>query len=384
MTAFSGPLPTDAQRLASDPENSSWVSANAGSGKTHVLVDRMARLMLQGTKPARIVCLTFTRAAAAEMERRLFKTLGEWAGMDDPRLGSYLASLTGREQSARDICDARRLFARALETPGGLKVQTIHAFCERLLQRFPVEAGVIPGFQIIDDRFERQLLAAAQNAVIAGDPEAATATVARYLTADGFNDLLSRLLPWRATIGLYATENLRKQVLSTAARVAPDDSSAKFAAEVVAGLDRAAYGEAAAASNGRLKAVAGLLAASSPEEALDQLRSLFLTKEGEPRSESLFPPRALCAQNPAAAAFLAAESTRLAPLFDRARRILVYEATAALTQLAAPVIGPTRKPNARWATSTMTTSSASRWRSCPIPKPPAGCSTSSTAASIIC
>ena len=315
MTAFAPILPTDAQRLASDPENSSWVSANAGSGKTHVLIDRMVRLLLQGTKPARIVCLTFTKAAAAEMARRLFKTLGEWAGLDDAALGAYLAALTGKEQSAADLRNARRLFATALETPGGLKIQTIHAFCEKLLQRFPVEAGVVPGFQIADERLERQLLAAAQNAVLARHDVAllaATRTAARYLTADGFEDLLFKLLSHRATIGLYATEHLRRQILSAALQVAPDDNMARFAREVIGGLDRAGYGEAAAALEmgcGPLRAaIGGLLAATSPDAALGNLRSLFLTQKGEPRSESLFPPSALRAASPAAAEFLAAES----------------------------------------------------------------------------
>ncbi len=100
MTVFTQVITTDAQRLASDPEDSSWVSANAGSGKTHVLIDRMVRLMLQGAKPARIVCLTFTKAAAAEMERRLFGRLSEWTGLDDTRLGSHLAALTGMSSDA--------------------------------------------------------------------------------------------------------------------------------------------------------------------------------------------------------------------------------------------------------------------------------------------
>ncbi|WP_333665978.1 UvrD-helicase domain-containing protein, partial [Parvibaculum sp.] len=75
--------PDEAQRRASHPETSVWVSANAGSGKTHALTTRVARLLLAGTEPERILCLTFTKAAAAEMSARLYKRLGGWATMAD-------------------------------------------------------------------------------------------------------------------------------------------------------------------------------------------------------------------------------------------------------------------------------------------------------------
>ncbi len=348
MTVFHPILPTDSQRLASDPESSAWVSANAGSGKTHVLVNRIARLLLQGAEPARIVCLTFTKAAAAEMERRLFRTLGEWTGLDDFGLTSHLAALTGREQSPADVRAARRLFATALETPGGLHIQTIHAFCERLLQRFPVEAGAVPGFQIIDERLQHQLLAAAQEAVLAGTEEsivAAAATIARHLTAAGFGRLLTELLAHRETIALYGREEIRKQILAAALDVAPGDSLASFARDVTRALDRAAYAMASAqieandCGRSLLPAIQGLLAASSAEEQFNRLHALFLTKNGAPRSKSTFPPRQLWATSPAAAEFLENESARLAPLFERARRIGVYEATSALLALAAPILG---------------------------------------------
>jgi ATP-dependent helicase/nuclease subunit A len=346
VTVFQAIVPTDAQRLASDPENSSWVLASAGSGKTHVLVDRMVRLMLHGTKPERIVCLTFTKAAAAEMSRRLFKTLSEWTGLNDAVLVGYLVALTGREQSQADISAARRLFASALETPGGLKIQTIHAFCERLLQRFPVEAGVVPGFQIVDERLQRQLLTAALDAVLAGRNEAladATEIVSRYLTAGSLEQLLLKLLPYRATLPIYAAKQVRNEVLAAALGVAPDDTMVRFAIEITTGLDWNGYRAAAEAC----KALAlkqgshleGLLGAAAPDAALAHLRALFLTKMGEPRSEARFPPARLCAVCPASADFLAAESERLAPIFERGRRIIVLEATSALTALAAPIIG---------------------------------------------
>ena len=150
---------TRPQVAAADPDKASWVSANAGSGKTRVLTDRVARLLLAGTPPQRILCLTFTTAAAANMQVRLFERLGEWSMLPDSELRTKLLMLgvQNKKLSTRTLEDARTLFARALETPGGLKIQTIHAFSSSLLRRFPLEAGVSPKFAMIDDRAARKL-----------------------------------------------------------------------------------------------------------------------------------------------------------------------------------------------------------------------------------
>lgn len=142
------------QAQAALPEASVWVAANAGSGKTKVLIDRVARLLLRGAKPDSILCVTYTKAAASEMQDRLFKRLGEWCVTPPARLRAQLAELEGRPAesfSESEIGDARELFAQALETPGGLRIETIHAFCGRVLRRFPLEAGVAPGFHELDD-----------------------------------------------------------------------------------------------------------------------------------------------------------------------------------------------------------------------------------------
>ena len=115
------------QRIASDPQTSVFVAANAGSGKTHVLTERVVRLLLSGVDPSKVLCLTFTKAAAAEMSARVFSRLGEWATMPDEGLSEALTRIEdGRRPSDKLLKDARQLFARALETPGGLKIQTIH------------------------------------------------------------------------------------------------------------------------------------------------------------------------------------------------------------------------------------------------------------------
>ena len=143
---------TLAQVRAADPGRSTWLTANAGSGKTRVLTDRVARLLLAGTAPEKILCLTYTKAAATEMQNRLLARLGKWAMLPEADLRAELARLGEGADAAPDLRAARRLFARAIETPGGLKVQTIHSFCAGVLRRFPIEAGVPHGFTELDDR----------------------------------------------------------------------------------------------------------------------------------------------------------------------------------------------------------------------------------------
>ena len=149
---------TRAQVDAADPITSTWLSANAGSGKTRVLTTRVARLLLGGVDPQNILCLTYTKAAAGEMQNRLFGQLGRWSMMPDEKLRSELSDLGEVGQiNADDLAKARRLFATAIETPGGLKIQTIHSFCSSILRRFPLEAQVSPGFSEIDDRTAERL-----------------------------------------------------------------------------------------------------------------------------------------------------------------------------------------------------------------------------------
>ncbi|MEM8553306.1 MAG: double-strand break repair helicase AddA [Pseudomonadota bacterium] len=149
---------TRAQVLAAEPTASTWLAANAGSGKTRVLTNRVARLLLSGVAPQNILCLTYTKAAAGEMQNRLFETLGEWAMRPDPELRQALTALGENRLDGDTLVRARRLFARAIETPGGLKIQTIHSFCSALLRRFPLEAGVSPEFREMSDRSLAQLI----------------------------------------------------------------------------------------------------------------------------------------------------------------------------------------------------------------------------------
>ncbi|MGH6888175.1 MAG: double-strand break repair helicase AddA [Rhizomicrobium sp.] len=162
-----------------NPAISAWVSAHAGTGKTYTLANRVTSLLLDGAAPERILCLTYTKAAAGEMAGRLFGQLGEWAMLDDAALAEKIASVGACVSDAEGLARARRLFALALEAPGGLKIQTIHSFCQYLLARFPLEAGVPPSFDVLDEETAAELVAGARARVLeragAGEPDLAEA-----------------------------------------------------------------------------------------------------------------------------------------------------------------------------------------------------------------
>ena len=146
-----------AQKAASEPESQIWLSASAGTGKTHVLTARVLRLLLNDAPPETILCLTFTKAGAAEMAERIQARLAAWVRMADAELRKELDALD-EPYDDRAVRKARRLFARVLDAPGGgLRIQTIHAFCQTLLAAFPTEAGLAPGFQPLEGRAEAAL-----------------------------------------------------------------------------------------------------------------------------------------------------------------------------------------------------------------------------------
>ncbi|MBJ7534683.1 UvrD-helicase domain-containing protein [Rhodomicrobium vannielii ATCC 17100] len=192
------------QRSAADPTVSAWVRANAGTGKTHVLVQRILRLCLAGAAPRSILCLTFTKNAAAEMEARVLKTMGEWATADAPTLEAALAALLDRSAEAGELAAARTLFATVTDAPGGLPIMTIHAFCERLLRRFSFEANVPPGFTVMTEEEARDALAAAKGAAFSearsGAMRDALATAVAHAGEDEFGRVLKDMLGHRRTI----------------------------------------------------------------------------------------------------------------------------------------------------------------------------------------
>ncbi|MGN6469543.1 MAG: double-strand break repair helicase AddA [Rhizobiaceae bacterium] len=201
------------QARASDPQNSAWVSAHAGSGKTHVLAQRVIRLLLDGAEPGKILCLTYTKAAAANMSNRVFAELGAWTALNDEELGREIAKIEGRAPSPGRLRRARRLFAAALETPGGLKIQTIHAFCEAILHRFPLEANIAGHFEMLDAQMESALVAEARRDLLTGigareDTELAGAfeTVLSIGGESGLDALLNEIVARRDDLRAFIDE----------------------------------------------------------------------------------------------------------------------------------------------------------------------------------
>ncbi len=229
------------QRQASDPARSVWVTANAGSGKTYVLTARVLRLLVGGVPPEQILCLTYTKAAAAEMRGRVGERLARWALAGEAALVSDLSELTGAPPTAAMLLRARSLFAQALDTPGGLRIQTIHAFCEAVLHRFPHEAGVPFDFAVLEEHERDAMLLEAREAVLAaglrGGPHSdAVETLFDLLTdfqietaiveALGRQPVLRRIL----SAPEMAARNLRREL-----RVGPGDLRAAVVTEVIEG-----------------------------------------------------------------------------------------------------------------------------------------------------
>ncbi|MFQ5622625.1 MAG: UvrD-helicase domain-containing protein, partial [Paracoccaceae bacterium] len=271
-----------AQAEAARPDRSAWVSANAGSGKTRVLTNRVARLLLGRTDPQKILCLTFTNAAAAEMQNRLFGQLGEWAMLPEEALRDRLAELGATREAADGdgLREARRLFARALETPGGLRIQTIHAFCDRLLRRFPLEAGVAPDFTELDPARGRELVDGVLDDIAGGAGAAAFDAVARYLSGNDPGDLIAGILSVRSRFrGPFDEDALRRALGAPAGRTVAG-ILADVLANSTAGDLRAFCDILLAGSTNDRKAgqaLASALGQTDPDRILAGLEKVFLT-----------------------------------------------------------------------------------------------------------
>ena len=217
---------------------SAWVAANAGSGKTHVLVQRVINLLLDGVEPEKILCITFTKAAAANMAKRVFDTLAEWTTLDDAELDKAIRERSSLKPDAARRALARRLFARALDTPGGLKVHTIHAFCTQLLHQFPFEANVAARFNVLDDAEHTQLLEQLTLNVLLEGADAPDGKLGRALAAamvaaadQTFRDVVREAIAKRGTIMTAGDRDTALANLSQSLGVDPSDDAAKIEAE---------------------------------------------------------------------------------------------------------------------------------------------------------
>lgn len=292
-------LATEAQRAAADPKCDAFVVANAGTGKTKVLVDRVTRLLMTGAAPDRILCLTYTKAAASEMQERLFDRLGQWSVLPDEPLRQEIETATGTPPPQGDLPTARRLFARALETPGGLKVQTIHAFCERLIRQFPQESGVSPGFRVLDEAEAANLIAASRAGIARAAMEAPDSPAARAfeLLAERVDDMTGdrlagaltgkRLMLAAALDRLGGFEGVQAAIHARL-DVDPADTESAVKEAAWAALPRAALEQARDALNAGaktdVKAGAALdlaLAAETGAMAFEYLVQACLTQAGD-------------------------------------------------------------------------------------------------------
>ena len=344
----------DEQRQASDPAVSAFVSASAGSGKTKLLTDRMLRLMLPGgperpgVDPARIQCLTFTKAAAAEMSLRLQRRLGRWVTLDDDALDRELDELSiPATDAARER--ARALFAEVLDLPGGMRIGTIHAFCQSLLRRFPLEAALSPHFQLVDDADAAAALSQAREGVLADASRDALSELAGLVSADGFAELIATLQAERARLG--DALDLPEPTLLAAMRHAVGVGAGTEAELLAAAVEwpdadrlrdalRVAHARGTPAVQDRVGGMLGWLARTPADRAAhwqDWLGAL-LTRSGKPRALGAYAGKKLAEQEPAVPETVGAEQERALAVEEARRALRVANVSSALLLLAGPVL----------------------------------------------
>ncbi len=339
-----------AQRRAANPRASAWVSANAGAGKTKVLTDRVVRLLLAGSLPGRILCLTFTKAAAANMAIRVFDRLGKWVTLDEESLIDELTKLEGVPPSREQVRLARTLFARAVETPGGLKIDTIHAFCERLLHLVPFEANVPARFAVLDESQTDEMLAQATANVMADAASGnfpqlndALAIVSTEAAGDALTSALNAamrcktflhhpggldagLARLRVTLGLNPGETIATIERAMLEDGVPPAEWPAIAQELLAGK---------ATDQERAASFIAACNATDPGEKLNHYLWIFLKESDEtPRAESRLVTKSVSASLKER---LLAEQGRIWQLMGRRKAARAFERTSALFTLAVEI-----------------------------------------------
>lgn len=342
---------TEVQQTAGRPGDSHWVSANAGTGKTHVLTNRIVRLLMSGVQPRTILCLTYTKAAATEMANRLGALLGKWAVMDDAALMDSYRDQTGVPLDRDDLARVRRLFAEVADTTDGPNIRTIHSFCESLLGRFPLEAGVAPHFKVMDERTAAELRTAARDRLLAqaaADPESPAARAMDHLAGvlgeTGFDDLVTELdfargklaalfarhggarglaAATRRNLGLAPGDDRASVILGTAP---PDAPGLVLAAEALSGGSKRDKGYA--------EIIAPWLAADDARrvDGFDSYALAFLTQTHTPRKDLV--TKKVAEDNPGVRDALETEQDRVRAVNEKLRALAIARNTAALMDLA--------------------------------------------------
>jgi ATP-dependent helicase/nuclease subunit A len=347
---------TKAQRRAADPGASVWVEASAGTGKTQVLTARVLRLLLGGTAPTRILCLTFTKAAAAEMRTRIADRLGLWAIAEEGRLSVDIAELEGKPPDAALLAHARRLFARVLDAPGGMRIMTIHAFCQSVLQRFPLEAGVAPHFTVLDEAAAEDLMRDARDTLLRaeaaspalGDP---LRLVAELVSEEDFAKLMKALADERGRLaraienhggieGLVRALRVRHGVEGVAGEEALVDAAAAEGAfdrpALTAACRALLQGSKTDAERGQ--AIADWLAAGAEQRAaiIGDYASAYLTDKGKIRDR--LATKEVEQKHPGIVAVLQAEAERLLAVEERRRAFAIARVSEAIARLGAAML----------------------------------------------
>ena len=317
------------QRRASDPSSSVWVGASAGTGKTKVLTDRVLNLLLQGTPPGRLLCLTFTKAAAAEMANRVVDRLEKWTVLDGPGLIQDLIELSGTAPTDHQVARARLLFGQVLDAPGGLKIYTVHAFCQSLLARFPLEAGVAPHFSVLDDAAATELLCGVRENALRQIREtehpglsAALAVLTGHVREEDFIKLIDALIAERVRLRrLIVKEGTLAGLVEKIARllgVAPGETVATIEAAMLAAIPVAALRQALPVLlEGRPAIGEKLMPLLDGSEApsFAAYAAIYLTKEGTVRATLL--TKGFRAANPAISSLVDGEAARVLMMAER-------------------------------------------------------------------
>jgi ATP-dependent helicase/nuclease subunit A len=336
------------QSRASDPDVSAFVTASAGSGKTKLLTDRLLRLILGGARPERLLCLTFTKAAAAEMATRLNGRLGQWAVAEPAALAADLHALLGHPPTAEETTRARAAFAAVLELPGGMRIATLHAFAQSLLRSFPLEAGLPPGFSVLEEMDATVELSTAREAELLISP--ALERLAALSNASGLGGLMAELRRAEPMLqaGLEALGGLPMLLAEIAQRlgVDPDADEASLRREAATPPQERDLARAAAMlALGSEKTDAPRGAAmktwlaqdeSGREALLEDWTSIFITGDGTVRKS--FATRSTGANQSTVQSLCEAEGERLLALMAQTQAVALLRATEAALVLGLPVL----------------------------------------------
>ena len=353
-------LATVRQRQAADPAYSAWVGASAGSGKTKVLTERILRLLLAGVQPYRILAITFTKAAAAEMATRLNKTLASWATIPPQELETELDKLYGDEKRGPEIRNlARQLFSRVIDESVGVRIETVHGFCQSVLKRFPIEANLSPQFEVLDDRTAREMLEASVNAILQlasngahAELEALFSHASSAFAESSFMDLVNEIVRERSRFeqlfAAYETPAAVTSALFAQFEMAPGTTRAvlELAACQETAFDGATLRQTVEAmqssttkTDEKNRPVMAYWLAAAPAERiarLDEYTQVFLTKEGEIRKSLLAAP--LAKKYPVLAEAMFTEAARLKALVAKAKTAGLIVSTTGVLVLAKAIL----------------------------------------------